>query len=126
MEFQAFHSSHLTRSQLHQSIILDIIVLSFAFIHCILSFSAGAGAVALPLSPASTLCASKTPSFIFFFIRSFNGAQFCAQQHIHAHSFAMAQFSIHGKFHRVSVNVFRRTLQIQQFQMCALKRCSLI
>lgn len=36
MEFQAFHSSHLTRSQLHQSIILDIIVLSFAFIHYIL------------------------------------------------------------------------------------------
>lgn len=35
MEFEAFHSSHLTRSQLHQSIILDIIMLSFAFIHCI-------------------------------------------------------------------------------------------
>lgn len=66
MEFQAFHSSHLTRSQLHQSIILDIIVLSFAFIHCILSFSAGAGAVALPLSPSSTLCAQTHQLFSLF------------------------------------------------------------
>lgn len=64
---------------------------------------------------------SNTPSFLLLllFFRSFNGAQFCAPHCVYAHSFAMAQFSIHGKFHRASVNVFRRTLQIQQFQMCA-------
>lgn len=101
VEFQAFHSSHLTRSQLHQSIILDIIVLSFVFIHCILPFEPHQIS-----SQSFGLC--LTPYHIV--------AVFCTS--FISHDMAWhGTITIHG-YIPTSVIPFCRTSQIRQFQ-CA-------